>query len=92
MAEIVSTPHCPTCNRNFWHYRGDFPPRPYCSWACYDARRRKVPKPQYEKAADVLEAFRDHRVSAHQCADVTTWFDCEVCDRFEERYAVSMYL
>lgn len=89
----MSTPRCPTCKQSYWRYRGDWPPRGYCSEACYEGRTKRKAKPTPpETSASVLESFREHRISAHQCVDVITWFDCEVCDRFEERYAVSMYL
>ena len=88
----MSTPHCPTCHRAYWRFRGDWPPRGYCSQDCYLNRRRKKVRTIPETAAAVLDAFKEHRVLAHATRDLHQWFDCEVCDRFEERYAVSMYL
>ena len=91
----MSTPKCqnPDCKRNYWRYRSDFTfPRGYCSRSCFEKRRRRKTKLIPETAAAVLDAFREHRMTAHLTRDLNTWFDCEVCERFEERYAVSMYL
>lgn len=89
----MSTPRCPTCGKNWWKYRTQGVVRGrYCSELCYKNRRRRVVKVPPETVAQVLEAFRDHRLASHQTRDLVTWFDCEVCERFEERYAVSMFL
>lgn len=85
----MSTPNCRTCHLPYWRYRGDFPPRGFCSVGCFQTRKRKEVKASPEKPAEVMEAFRDHRLLAHETKDLTTWFDCEVCERFEERYSVS---
>lgn len=88
----MSSPKCGTCHKHYWRFRGDFPPAGYCSVKCHDDRRKRKIKKAYEKASEVLDAYRDHRIQAHQTRDIVTWFDCDVCERFEERYAVSMYL
>jgi len=89
----MSTPRCPACKRNYWRYRSDWPPRPYCSESCWESRiKRKAKRAAPETAAAVLDAFKEHRLTAHASRDLHAWFDCEVCERFEERYAVSMYL
>lgn len=89
----MSTPRCPACGTRYWRYRGDYPPRGYCSVKCWWERRRKQTKPPApEKPEAVIESFREHRIEVHQTRDLTAWFDCETCERFEERYAVSMYL
>lgn len=88
----MSVTRCHTCKLPFWRYRGVFPPGAYCSWACWRDRTRRKPKIKPETAAAVLEAFREHRLTIHDTRDLSQWFDCDVCERFEERYAVSMYL
>ena len=86
----MSTPRCPTCKRNFWKYRPD--QGRYCSVECRTNRTKRKLKVIPETAASVLDAFKEHRLTAHATKDLNAWFDCDVCDRYEERYAVSMYL
>lgn len=87
----MSTPRCPTCKRNFWKYRSD--QDRYCSITCRENRNKRKPKRQPpETSAAVIDAFKEHRLTVHATRDLTSWFDCEVCERFEERYAVSMCL
>jgi len=90
----VSVARCSNseCKRYYWRYRGDAPPRGYCSVKCFETRRKRRQKLRYETSAQVLEAFRDHRIQAHGTRDIVQWFDCDLCERFEERYAASMYL
>ena len=88
----MSTPRCPTCHRAYWRFRGDWPPRGYCSQACWQGRNKRKVKSPPESPAVVLEDYKQHRLTVHATHDIVTWIDCEVCERFEERYAVSMYL
>jgi hypothetical protein len=89
----MSTPRCPVCGKNWWKYRHSGVTRGrYCSETCYSNRRRLVRKVPPETVAMVIEQFREHRLLTHQTRNLTEWFDCEVCERFEERYAVSMFL
>lgn len=88
----MSTPRCPVCKRPYWRFRSDWPPRGYCSFKCWNERSRRRTKPKIESATQVLDAFREHRLTVHATRDLSAWFDCETCERFEERYAVSMYL
>lgn len=89
----MSTPRCPVCHNAYWRYRADFPPRGYCSIACWQQRHRKLAKPAPpENPEAVIQEFREHWLEQHQTKDLTAWFDCDTCERYEERYAVSMYL
>ena len=92
MAATVSTPRCPTCHSAYWRYRADFPPRGYCSVKCWMNRGRRQKKVKLESPVAVLDAYREHRFEVHATQNLTDWIDCEVCERYEERYAVSMYL
>lgn len=88
----MSTPRCPVCKKAYWRYRADFPPQGYCSVKCFEERAKRKPKQKPESVSTVLDSFREHRITVHATQDLVQWFDCEVCERYEERYAVSMYL
>lgn len=89
----MSTPRCPTCGKNWWKYRTNGIVRGrYCSLVCFQNRRKRVVHVPPETVAAVLEQFREHRLLKHATRDLIAWIDCDVCERFEERYAVSMYL
>lgn len=83
----MSTPRCRTCTRNYWRFSKGHPPAGYCSLLCYDTRKKKRPKTIQEAPTDIVEAMRWHFQNTHNSTDLTEWFECEVCERFEERMA-----
>ena len=74
------------CHRVYWRYRGDFPPRGYCSTLCHDTRRRRADH-SGESLPCVIAAIQRHRWEAHATRDPDAWFDCGECARLEERQA-----
>lgn len=83
---MIST--CSHCRVPYWRYRGDFPPKGYCSLVCHDARgRREKPVERPETVAAVLDEVRRHRLEVHGTHDALTWFDCPMCELLEARYA-----
>lgn len=85
---IVKCIHCPAY---FWTFRGDHPPKGYCSVKCYEERRRQKTKtgPPDEPHA-VLDRIYKHRLDVHESTSVLADFDCRECDALEGVYADSL--
>lgn len=82
----MSVQRCSSCDTPYWRYRGDFPPKGYCSGTCYEARKsRKTSAPEPPEAA--LKMLMAHLLTVHGCTSVLQWFDCPECDRLEAMYA-----
>lgn len=82
---------CRLCKRPYWRYTLDYPPPPYCSVPCWEARKaqlQSVVTPQLP--AVVLAAMRDHRLNIHGTTSTLVWYDCERCEQLEADYAASL--
>lgn len=81
----MSVPRCGTCKRYYWRYDGSV--RGFCSWACFNGRKRKGgPKSNNREDWDRMLAMKEHRRLVHGSSDLGPWYDCETCEVLEERY------
>lgn len=83
---------CRHCDVHFWRYRRDHPPRSFCSVACHDAHAEGKPAHAPDLPQDILAEMYRHRQFTHGMdrRSILTWFDCETCERLEERYNLSL--
>jgi hypothetical protein len=82
--------HCRHCDVYYWRYRRDHPPRSFCSVACHDAHAEGKPAHVPEPPQDILAEMVRHRGFTHGTDSILKWFDCEACERLEERYNLSL--
>jgi hypothetical protein len=78
---------CRNCERDFWRYRRDHPPRGFCSQPCHDMYVFPEPERAPQTPQQVMLAIRRHRRDAHGVDSALPYFDCAVCDELEGLYA-----
>jgi hypothetical protein len=85
---VVKCIHCP---EYYWSFRGDHPPKGYCSIKCFEERRRQKAKTGPPDAPqDVLMRMYRHRLEAHESTSILADFDCRECEALEAGYADSL--
>lgn len=89
---VVKCIHCP---RNFMQYPNNgIVPRGYCSFKCWNERRRgrrftgDTRGLDPEKAQEITAEIREHLLKDHDETDVMNWHaDCPRCNHLDARLA-----
>lgn len=82
---------CRHCERCYWRYRPDHPPRFFCSVACHDARGHVRAAEMPRKPRTLLVEMHSHRRLFHGVDSILTVFeDCEKCEELECLYLLSL--
>jgi hypothetical protein len=82
---------CRHCERFYWRYRPDHPPRFYCSVICHDVRGLPKPAARPSTPQAILGEIRLHRRLIHDTDSILVAFDdCETCEELEGLYNQSL--
>jgi hypothetical protein len=91
----MSVRTCTHYRTAFWAYPKSDLPAGYCSWKCFDGRRKTVylgsqadlpPAPPTE----ITAVLKLHLEKAHGTSDLTKWFEtCQICERLNEALMIS---
>lgn len=86
----MSVQNCGHCKTPYWRFRGDHPPKGFCSTPCHDLKKagKKEERPQLPENA--LRAMMAHRAEKHGSSDVLGWYDCSECENLEKAYSESL--
>ena len=86
----MSVNTCRLCKRPYWRYTGNFWPAGYCSVPCWESRAKRLKLDAGPTASMALSEIRKHRRLEHGTVDLTEWYDCEMCEHLERRYAEAL--
>ena len=86
---------CTHCRRTFWQFPGrakvSFLPNGYCTWPCFEARRKRRSRPGPDSPASIRLLIAAHRKIAHDGQPWMIFYDnCAGCERLEEKLLNSL--
>lgn len=81
---------CRHCDKAYWRWRKDHPPRGFCSTLCRDQQATGTPPDREDTPETCIWRIRQHLHAYHDDTGMITWYDCDVCEELEEKYAASL--
>ena len=81
---------CRHCDKAYWRWRPDHPPKGFCSVLCRELCKAGATPDREETPEVAIWRIRQHLLAYHDDTNMTTWHNCDTCEELEEKYAAAL--